>query len=142
MSFLDGHLQRRVSHRKRNEFLPVLRPRQPPRGFQPLVERRRGQRREQAKDRQPGRPGANFLQRALGNSGRVVVHAENKRSDGVDVALRQPLEHGGIFARLVESLVHVGEIGGIDGLHADEDPLAARSRDQVDQFFVAQADWR
>jgi len=39
MSFFNGHFERRVSHRKRDEFLPVLGAREPSRGFQALVER-------------------------------------------------------------------------------------------------------
>ena len=41
-------------------------------------------------------------------------------------------------AGLVEALVHAGQIGRVERLHPDEDPLAARFRDQVEQFFVAQ----
>ena len=77
-------------------------------------------------------------QRALGDSDGVVVHAENKRSDRVDIALCQPLQHGGVLARLIESFIDVFQIGGVDGFHTDKDPLAAGGRDQVDQFFVAQ----
>ena len=46
MSLCDRHLQRGVGHLKRDELLPVLRPRQPPRGLKPFVKRRRGQGRE------------------------------------------------------------------------------------------------
>ena len=86
----------------------------------------------------PGRPGANLREGALGHAGGVIVHAKDKRRDGIDVALGQAFQHGGVFAGLVESFVHVFEIGGIDRLHADEDPLAAGGGDEVDQFFVAQ----
>ena len=47
-------------------------------------------------------------------------------------------QHHGIFARLVESLFHIGKVRRIDGFHADEDPLAARGRDQIHQFLIAQ----
>src|SRR5579863_10536726 len=87
MSFVDAHLQGRMGHRKGYKFLPVLRTREPPSGFQPFEERGRGQRREQAKYRQPRRPTANFLQGSLGHARRVIVHAEDKGSDGIHVAL-------------------------------------------------------
>jgi len=61
VGFRDGHLQRRVSHLKRDELLPVLRARQSPGGLQPFVKRCCGQRGEQAKDGQPGGPSANLL---------------------------------------------------------------------------------
>src|SRR5208283_4352999 len=34
--------------------------------------------------------------------------------------------------------VYILQVGGIDRLHADEDPLAAGGGDEVDQFLVAQ----
>src|SRR5260370_36852821 len=123
MSFLDSHLQRRMSHRKGDELLPMLGARQAPGSFQPFVKRSRRQWREQSKNGQPRGPGANFFQRAFRDAYGVVIHAENKRSDGVNVASGQPLQYGGVFAGLVETLVDVGKIGGIDGLHADKDPL-------------------
>ena len=52
--------------------------------------------------------------------------------------MRQAFEHGGVLAGLVESFIYVFEVGGIDGLHADEDPLAAGGGDEVHEFFVAQ----
>src|SRR5579872_3703525 len=53
MSLCDGHLQRRVSHFKRYELLPVFRPRQTPRDFKSFVKRRRRQGCKQAEDGQP-----------------------------------------------------------------------------------------
>ena len=103
----------------------MLGARQSPGGFQPFVKRGRGQRREQSKNGQPCGPGANFLESALGDADGVVVHAENERSDGVNVAGGKPFQNRGIFAGLVETLVDVGKVGRVDGLHADEDPLAA-----------------
>ncbi len=125
MSFLNGHLQRRVGHRKRYELLPMLGAGQSPGGLQPFVKRRRGQRSEQSKNGQTCGPSANFFQRALRDTYSVVVHAENKRSDGINVAGGEPLQHSCIFAGLVEALFDVGKVGRVDGLHADEDPLAA-----------------
>src|SRR5712692_288014 len=125
MSFLNGHLQRGVSHRKRNELLPVLRARQSSGGFQPFVKRRRGQWCEQSKNGQTRGPSANLFKGALRDSYGVVVHTENKRSDGVNVAGGEPLQHGCIFAGFVEALIYVGKVGRVNGLHADEDPLAA-----------------
>src|SRR5713101_1527605 len=78
MSLVDGHLQWSVRHSKRNELLPVLGPRQPPGLLQPLVQWRRGQRSQQAKDRQTRRPGPNLFQSSLSGSDRVIVHAKNK----------------------------------------------------------------
>src|ERR1700675_2253648 len=51
VSFRDRHLQRSVGHLERYELLPVLRARQSPGGLQPFVKRRRGQRRQQTKNR-------------------------------------------------------------------------------------------
>ena len=127
------HLQRRVSHREGDEFLPVL-------GAGETARSRRaackaefaGKRREQAEDGESRGPGANLLERAFGYADGVVVHAEDEGRDRVDVAFRQALEHRGVFAGLVEAFVHVCQVGGIDGFHADEDPLAARSGDEVD----------
>ena len=79
-----------------------------------------------------------MLQGTLGYPGGVVVHAENKRGNREDVAVRKPLKHCRIFAGLIEALVHVFQVGRIDGLHADKDPLATRGGDQVDEFLVAQ----
>ena len=50
----------------------------------------------------------------------------------------EPLEHCGIFARLVEAFFYVRKVGGIDGFHPDEDPLAARGRDQRNELLIAQ----
>src|SRR5438876_3250263 len=81
-----------MGHRKGNELLPVLRAGEPPRGFQLFVQGRRRKRGHQAKDRQPRRPTANFLQCSLGHSRRVIVHAKDKRGDGKNVALGEPIE--------------------------------------------------
>src|SRR5260370_38508466 len=107
MSFLYGHLQRRVGHRKRDELLPVLWTRQSPGGLQPFVKRRRGQRGEQAKDGQTRRPSANLLKGGLRETYSVVVHAEKEREDGINVALGETLEDVGILTRVVEARVYV-----------------------------------
>ncbi len=65
----DRHLQRSVSHCEWNEFHPMLGARQTPRFLEPLVKRRRGQRREQTEKWQAGRPGLNFLQRPFATPG-------------------------------------------------------------------------
>ena len=78
MSFFNGHLERRVSHRKRDELLPVLGAREPARGFQALVERGCGQGRQQAENGQTRRPSSDLRQCALGHAGSVVVHTEDK----------------------------------------------------------------
>src|ERR1019366_3933191 len=75
---------------------------------------------------------------ALHDSGRVIVHAENKGSDRINVALGEPLEYGCILTRLVESLVYASKVGRVDGLHANEDPLAARRRNEVNELLVTQ----
>ena len=75
------HLQRRVRHLERRELQPVLGPRQPPFLRQPVVERRRGERRDLPEDRQHRRPFAHLLQRALADARRVVVQAEDERRD-------------------------------------------------------------
>src|SRR5713226_9874226 len=138
MSLLNGHLQRRVGHLKRDELLPVLRARQSPGGLQPFVKRRRGQWGEQAEDGQPRRPSVNLFKCPLRDTYGIVVHAENKGSDGVNIALGEPLEHGGIFTWLIEPLVHIGKISRVDGLHADKDPLAAGGGNEVHELLVAQ----
>ena len=48
------------------------------------------------------------------------------------------MQDGGVFAGLIKTFIDVGEIGGVDGLHADENPFAAGLGDEVDKFFVAQ----
>jgi hypothetical protein len=101
----------------------VFRAGQAPCGFEPFVKRRCGQRSEQSKNRQARRPSANFLKRAIGDTSSVIVHAENERSDCVDVALCESLEYGSIFTGFVEAFVDVGKICGINRFHADEDPL-------------------
>src|ERR1051325_4838958 len=113
-----------MSHLKRFEFEPVSWSREPPRRLKPSVKRRCRQRDERAKDRQTGRPGANLLKRALGHAWGIVIQPKNERGDRQNVALRQPFEHGLILARLVESLVDVGEVRGVNGFHADEYPFA------------------
>src|SRR5260370_16181274 len=131
MSFLYAHLKRRVGHRKRDELVPVLWARQSPGGLQPFVKRRRGQRGEQAKDGQSRGPSANLLKGALRDTYCVVVHAENERGDGINVALGEPLKHGGILTRFVEALVYVSKVRGINRFHADEDPISSRGGDEV-----------
>src|SRR5713101_9660604 len=126
-----------MSHGKRYELLPVFGAGQTACGFQALVKRRGGQRSQQAEDGQSWRPGLNLVQGALGNAGGVVVHAENERGDSEDVALRETLEDGGVLTGLVETLVDVFQVGGVDGLHADEDPFAARGGNEVDEFLIA-----
>src|SRR5208282_360935 len=78
MSFLDGHLQRRVRHRERYKLLPMFGPRQPACLLQPFVEGSRRQRGEQSKNRETWRPRPNLSHRPLRNSHRIIVHAENK----------------------------------------------------------------
>ena len=131
-----------MRHGEGYELLPMLGTREPPSGLQPFVKRRGRQRRQQAKDGEPRRPSANLLQSSLGDAGRVVVHAEDKRGDGINVALGQPIEDGGVLARLVEAFFYVGKIGRIDGFHADEDPFASGGCNQIDKLLIAQADWR
>src|SRR5713226_4866553 len=138
MSFVDAHLQRRMGHRKGNELLPVLRTREPPRGFQPLVQGRRRQWGHQAKDRQPRRPSANFLQSSLRHARRVIIHAKDKRGDGKNVAPGEPVEHHGIFTWLVEAFFYGSKVGRIDGFHSDEDPFASCGRDQINELLIAQ----
>src|SRR2546430_6447507 len=96
-----------------------------------FVQGRRRKRGHQAKDRQPRRPGTNFLQGSLRYARRVIVHAKDKRGDGKNVALGEPIEHRGILTRLVEAFFYVGKVGWIYGFHSDEDPLAPRGRDQI-----------
>src|SRR5882757_9325648 len=138
VSFRNGHLQRRVGHLKRDELLPVLRTCQSPGGLQPFVKRCRGQRGEQTKDRQASGPSMNLFKGALRDTHSVVVHAKNKGRDGVNVALREPLEHGGVLTRFVEALVYVGKVCRVDGFHADEDPLPSGGGDEVHEFLIAQ----
>src|SRR5216684_9023509 len=138
MSFIDAHLQWRVRHRKGNELLPVLRTRQPPRGFQPFVERSRRQWRHHTKDRQPRRPSANLLESSFCHARRVIVHAKDKRGDGKNVAPGEPIEHHSIFTWLIEAFFYVSKVGRIDGFHSDEDPLASCGRDQINELLIAQ----
>src|SRR5229473_455551 len=127
-----------MGHRKGNELLPVLRAGEPPSGFQLFVQGRPRQWGHQAKDRQPRRPSANFPQSSLRHARRVIVHAKDKRGDGKNIAPGQPVEHHSIFTWLVEAFFYVSKVGRIDGFHPDEDPLAARGRDQINEFLIAQ----
>jgi len=52
--------------------------------------------------------------------------------------LCQSLEHGRIFSGFVESLIHVFQVGRVDGLHADEDPFAPGVGNEVYKFFIAE----
>ena len=88
-----------------------------------------------------GRPGgqvSNLREGALSRADRVIVHAEDEGSDGVDVALGEALEHGGILLWFVEALVHIFQVGGIDRFHADEDPFATGGGDEVNEFLITQ----
>src|SRR5215472_19233737 len=125
-----------MRHRKGYERLPVLRTSEPPSGFQPFVERRRWQWRYQAKDRQPRRPTANFLQSSLRYARLVIVHAEDKRGDCINVTLGEAIKHCGILTWLVEAFLNVAKVGWIDGFHPDEDPLATRGGYQIHQFLI------
>src|ERR1700722_19191293 len=80
----------------------------------------------------------NFLKRPLCDARGVVVHAENEGSDRKNIAVGEPLKHSCVLTGFVESLVHAGEVGGVDGLHSDEYPLAARSRNEVHEFLITQ----
>ena len=106
----DGHLQRRVSHLEGGELQPVFGPRQTAFLRQTIVERRGRKGRDLSENRQYRRPVANLLQGALGDAGGIIIQAENKGSDGVDVAPRQPLQHAAYSRGLVEALVDAGEI--------------------------------
>ena len=105
---------------------PMFWPREPSLCSQFLVCRRSGQWNERTEDGHSRRPLCYLLQRAISYARRVVVQTEDECSDRIDVALRQPIEHRCIFARLVEALVHIREIERIDRLHADEYPFATR----------------
>ncbi len=48
------------------------------------------------------------------------------------------MQHRPIFAWLAEVFINVSHIRRIDRLHADEDPLAARCGDQINQLFILQ----
>src|SRR5258708_39973502 len=57
MSFLNGHLQRRVSHRKRYELLPMFRARQSPGSLKPFVKRSGGGREGETQKKESLRAG-------------------------------------------------------------------------------------
>src|SRR6266851_5300303 len=92
--------------------------------------------------RQAENGAANLGQSAIGNAGGVVVHAKNERRNGVDIAVRQTLQNGSVFAGLVEAFVDVSEVRGIDGLHADEHPFTAGKRRSGPQVPHRARDWR
>src|ERR1700677_3412786 len=125
VSFVDGHPERSVSHGEGNEFLPVFGPGDAASHFQALEKRSAWKRSEQAEDWQAGRPASYLLQGTLGRANGVVVHSKDERSDGVDIALSESLEYGGIFLRLVKAFVHIFQVGRIDRLHADKYPFTA-----------------
>src|SRR6185295_10847927 len=68
----------------------------------------------------------------------IIVQSEDERRDRVNVALGEPLQHRSVLIRFIETLIRNREVRRVDRFHAYEYPLAARGRDQVDQFFVAQ----
>src|SRR2546428_4958979 len=138
MSLGDGILYRDVDILNWAKPRPCFGPVQSPGGRKSFVKRRRRQGREQAKDGQPWGPSADLLQRPLRDPGCVVVHAEDEGGDRINIALGEPLEHGCILTRLVEPLVHARKVCRVDGLHADENPLAARGGNEVNQSFVPQ----
>src|SRR6266849_1979232 len=127
-----------MRHGKRYELLPVFRAGQAAGGLEPFVKGRGGQGSKQAEDGQSWRPVLYFVQGALGDAGGVVVHAENEGSNREHVALSEALENGGVLTGLVETFVDVFEVGGVDGLHADENPFPPCRRDEVDKLFIAQ----
>ena len=116
----------------------MLWPDQSPGFFQPIVQGRCRKWSELTKYREPGGPGFNLFKRAFGDAARIVVHAKNKGRNGVHIARRQPAQDFGVLARFVEVLVHIGEIGGVNRFHTDENPLTAGLGNQVHQLFVAQ----
>src|ERR1043166_8711714 len=109
-----GQLEGRVPHLMGREPQPVLRSRQPPAGLQTLVERRRGEGRELAEDWQPRRPRLDLAERALGHARRVVVQADDEGGDRVDVSTGEAGARRRVLRRLVEALVHVGEVGRVN----------------------------
>src|ERR1044071_1332083 len=114
-----------MSHMERLEVQPVLWSGKSPRSLQPLIKRRCGEGCEHAENRQARRPVANLLKRSLCYARCVVIHAKDEGRDGINASLREPVEHCGVFAGLVKSLVHVGEVGWVYRLHANEYPFAA-----------------
>src|SRR5262249_31330325 len=83
-------------------------------------------------------PTPNLLKRPLSHPWRVIVHPEDEGSDRINVSPGESIEHGGILTGLVESLVHTGEVRRVNGFHADEDPLAPGSSNEVHEFLIAQ----
>ena len=111
--------------------------REPPGECKPVVKRGvAGNGVSKPKTGRPGGHAAHLIERALGHTRGVVIHAEDKVCDGINVALGEPFEHARVLLGLVEAFVDTSEIRGIDGLHADEDPAAAGGGDQV--HWIAQ----
>ncbi len=91
-----------------------------------------------SEDGQSRRPALYLFQGPRGNSRRVIVQADNKGRDSVDVSPGEPVEHGAILRRLIEALIYVRQIHRINRLHTNENPLTVRRSDQIYQLLVAQ----
>ena len=107
------------------EIQPVLGPRQSTFRSEFVIRRRSRQRDQWTEYRHHGGPLGNLFQSSIGDAGRVVVETKNKRSDCIDITLGQSIKDRGVFGRLVEALVYIGQIRGIERLHANEYPHAA-----------------
>src|SRR5205085_5575807 len=103
-----------MRHSEGYKFQPMLHTRQSPSDLESLVKRRCRQGRQQSKNGQARGPSANFLEGPVGDTGGIVVHAEDEGGNREYVALGEAVEDRGIFTRFVEAFFDVGKIGGVD----------------------------
>src|SRR5262249_51373314 len=82
--------------------------------------------------------GVHNLLRARSDTGRIAIHAENKRSDRVDAAIGQTIECELIIRRFVEAFIDRIETGGINRFQSDENPSSTACSNKIDEFFVLQ----
>src|SRR5688572_1901510 len=92
LRFTDADLLGNERHREWAEIQPVFRSRQPSSFEQTLVKGSAGERRQQAEYWQARRPARHHLCGAFCNSRRVPIHAEDKRCDRIDAAVRETLQ--------------------------------------------------
>ena len=120
------------------EVEPMFRPGQPSLTLQAVVQRCGRVGREYPEDRQARRPGVDLAVGVFRDARAIPLHAEDERSDGVELVLGQQVQDFRILGGLVERLVGDFEAVGVDGLQAHEDPATAAFGDETHQLFVSQ----
>src|SRR5579862_3587269 len=107
-------------------------------GHKLVIKWGRGVRRQQSKDRQPRRPGADHIQGALRHAGRIAVHSKYEGGNRVKAVALEAFQNRSILLWLVEALMHTFQILYVDRFKSHEDPFATALGDQRNKFLVAQ----